>query len=507
MSRPSLHALLFAAAALAACGDGATAPVGGTPRPVAQVELQAPASTLEVGGWATFVATPRTADGTAIPDVAVSWSSTDTTVATVSAQGRVTARGVGSASIRAAAGGRTGEVAITVVPEAVSLVLLAPSAPGPLFVGDVRPFTAEARAADGRVLERPVTWSSSNPAVATVASDGRVTGVSIGVTTIRAAVDGRIAEAVQVVTLASVASVAITTGDSVALYIGQSVTMVAEARSADGRLLTGRNVGWRSSDATVAVVDPAGRVTAVTAGTAEVIASVEGVEAHVAVRVQPNVVRVDVQPGFAAMQVGEVEQFSALALTADGHALNLPIAWNSSDTSVVVVIGVGRVHARAPGRAWVSATVEGVTGRVEVEVQPDAGVLAVLRFANDSALPRLLFTRQEADGQGGTRAVRHVAQGGTLRLHPSTQRYEQRFDVRLEREGSPAQGGTLVFTGRWSMDFAGRLVFQPDGGQPLFRLTATAFDLLDGRQQLYGDVEPVRLVYQVSFGALRTGER
>ena len=59
-----------------------------------------------------------------------------------------------------------------------------------LFVGQTRVYAAEALDADGRPITRCVEWSSSNPAFATVTSDGSVHGVSIGTTQLVASVDG-----------------------------------------------------------------------------------------------------------------------------------------------------------------------------------------------------------------------------------------------------------------------------------------------------------------------------
>ena len=56
-------------------------------------------------------------------------------------------------------------------------------------------------------------------------------------------------------------------------------------RAADGTILTGRPVSWRSEASAVAQVDASGLVTAVGAGSTRVFAAAEGVEGEASVNV------------------------------------------------------------------------------------------------------------------------------------------------------------------------------------------------------------------------------
>ncbi|HEY9448668.1 MAG TPA: Ig-like domain-containing protein [Gemmatimonadaceae bacterium] len=64
--------------------------------------------------------------------------------------------------------------------------------------------------------------------------------------------------------------------DVAALHVGEKVTITATPKGANGEALTGRDILWGTSNATVATVDTAGVVTAVGAGNANIIAIVEG---------------------------------------------------------------------------------------------------------------------------------------------------------------------------------------------------------------------------------------
>jgi uncharacterized protein YjdB len=101
------------------------------PPPVVTTIQVAPATaTVEQGRDLQLSATVRDQNGDPMPDVAVTWSSSNAAVATVDASGRVAAVGQGIASIRASAQEGSGFAAVTVVP-APTPAPPAPPAPPP----------------------------------------------------------------------------------------------------------------------------------------------------------------------------------------------------------------------------------------------------------------------------------------------------------------------------------------------------------------------------------------
>ena len=81
---------------------------------VASVSMNRTSESLAIGATTQLVATAKDAGGNAVTGRTVSWSSTDTGVATVSASGLVEGVAAGSASIRATIDGKVGTTAITV---------------------------------------------------------------------------------------------------------------------------------------------------------------------------------------------------------------------------------------------------------------------------------------------------------------------------------------------------------------------------------------------------------
>ena len=119
---------------------------------------------------------------------AVSWSTSDATVAMVNASGIATAVSAGAATITATSGSASGSAAVTVVQEVgvVSVVSVTP-AEARLTPGDTVTFTARAEDANGSPIEDAVfAWSSSDTAVATVDTTGLVHAVGEGNATITA---------------------------------------------------------------------------------------------------------------------------------------------------------------------------------------------------------------------------------------------------------------------------------------------------------------------------------
>jgi len=162
------------------------------------VTLSQSTATLDIEGTLQLTATVQPENAT---NTTVTWSSSDATIATVSNSGLVTAVAEGTATITVTTqdGNHSATSVITVNPELASGIpvesVTLNKATATLFLGNTVRLTATVYPADA--TNNGVTWSSSNPAVATVA-DGIVTSLTAGETTITATtVDGDLtAEAV-----------------------------------------------------------------------------------------------------------------------------------------------------------------------------------------------------------------------------------------------------------------------------------------------------------------------
>lgn len=120
----------------------------------------------------------------------VKWTSSDGSVATVTPYGetvRVTARGAGTATITATTSGVSGECQIEVSEIRAEAVSIHGEALLDMQLGVTAPLNCELSPANSTDT---ISWESSDPSVATVEADGKVTALSSGVAIITARASG-----------------------------------------------------------------------------------------------------------------------------------------------------------------------------------------------------------------------------------------------------------------------------------------------------------------------------
>ena len=239
-----------------------------TPEPVAveSVSLDQTDLTLNVGGTATLTATvlPENAD-----NKSVTWTSSNSSIATVDASGKVTAVAPGLAVIIVTTvdGGKIATCAVTVTNPAVPVQSVSlDKTTLDLNVGENA--TLVATVLPENADDKSVTWSSSNTAVATVDATGKVTAVAAGeaVITVTTTDGGKTATCTVTVTNPAVPVQSVTLDKTtLSLMVGKNATLVATVlpENADDKTVT-----WSSSNTAVATVDATGKVTAVAAGEA-----------------------------------------------------------------------------------------------------------------------------------------------------------------------------------------------------------------------------------------------
>lgn len=167
----------------------------------------------------------------------------------------------------------------------ISVALSAASA----TVGQTVTASALVLDATGSPMNRSVSWTSSNNAVATVSSAGTVTALAAGTAQISASTANVSGNATFTVTAVNpgptpVASVSVALSASTTT-VGQSVQATATARDASNNVLSGRVLAWLSSNTAVATVSAAGVVTAVAAGSTQITATSEGITGNAALTV------------------------------------------------------------------------------------------------------------------------------------------------------------------------------------------------------------------------------
>jgi hypothetical protein len=187
---PNTMFWVIAATALLSCGTNeATDPVDDVQFPAVALSITPNSSTLLVGEVAYLSAIALDAGGRPVSAV-LEWSSANPSVATVGrTSGNVTAVGVGSTTVTVTSQELMGTATITVLEyHPAARVVISISTPPMIEVGRVQRLSAVAVDALGRFTPVAVEWTSEDPSVATVGrTDGQVTAVGVGTTTLVAA--------------------------------------------------------------------------------------------------------------------------------------------------------------------------------------------------------------------------------------------------------------------------------------------------------------------------------
>lgn len=368
----TVTAIAPGAATIVATSEGRTAQsaVTVTLPPVQMISVTPTRDTLAVNGTRQFTAELRDADGTLLTGRVIAWSTDNPAVAIASATGTLTALSPGTTTVVASSEGRSGTATLVVLARLASAVTVTPGV-STLIVGTTVTLSVQITDAQGNVLTgRPLTFGSGNPSVASVSADGVVTAIAPGSAQIVVTSEGKTGVATVQVTPVPVATLTLSPATA-ALTIGDRLTLVPTARSAAGTVLTGLPIEWRSGAPEVATVSAAGVVTAMTPGTAVVLATVDGVTATsvVTVRVAP-VVSIDVAPLSPAIDPGQSVQLTATLRNASGDVLtDRVVTWSSSNEQVAFVSSTGLVVGARPGTAVITVNSEGISASTIVTVR------------------------------------------------------------------------------------------------------------------------------------------
>lgn len=332
--------------------------------PVTGVSLDRTSLNMPEGGTQTLTATVSPSNAT---DKTVSWTSSNTSVATVSSSGVVTAHAAGNATITVMThdGSKKANCYITVyIP--VSSVSLDKSSLA-MDVGETQDLTATV--SPSNAADKSVTWSSSNTSVATVSTSGVVTAKAGGNATITVTTNDGGKTATCAVTVRVPVSSVTLNKTSLTISEGGSQTLTATVSPSNA---TNKSVSWASDNESVATVTSSGVVVAKAAGTAVItVTTVDGGKtASCVVTVKPRVTGVTLNYSSISLIVGSSRTLTATVTPSD--ALDKSVTWSSNNTSVATVSTSGTVSAKAVGTAVITVRTNdgGKTATCTVTVTP-----------------------------------------------------------------------------------------------------------------------------------------
>ncbi len=336
--------------------------------------------TLRVNNTRQFTATPRNASGTPIAGLNVTWQSSNSSIASVSSSGEVTAVASGNVVIAASVNSVSGTSQVTVTEVPIGNITLAPLTKS---VQVNEPFipTVTLRDSAGNVIStqgRTLSWTSSNELNATVSNSGVVTGRRVGTATITAAspANAAINGSMDVTVREQVVSTVVITPRTGSLRLTLPRQLSAQLRDSIGQNVTGRVVTWTSLTPTIASVSSNGSATGLSLGTARIAARVDDAADTVSFTVTKIPVgEVTVSPPQASVIQGQTVTLSAVVKDSVGSEVDdRPLVWLTSNQNTASVVN-GVVTGVSTGTATITATVEN---------RSDNATVTVLQIAVDS---------------------------------------------------------------------------------------------------------------------------
>ncbi len=291
-------------------------------------------------------------------DDTVTWTSSDPAVAYINASGLLVAEKPGTITLTAtASSGVTAEMQVTVKGAELTI------SPDPVTLkkDGIQKLTAKVLPS-GLILN--TTWSSADPAIATVDGEGTVTAVSNGLTTVTASLDSGVTASVWVsVVDVPAKNIQINKG-KLKMTVGAEQELKVKVTPANATIT---QAFWSSSNETVATVDENGKITALTPGKVVITARTHnGKRARCLLQVEPVALKsIKLNQTSATLTAGMDGQ-DTLQLTADTNPVSAGVGavkWASSDKKVATVDENGLVTAVSSGKVIIRAS----SGKVKAD--------------------------------------------------------------------------------------------------------------------------------------------
>jgi uncharacterized protein YjdB len=369
-----------------------------TPATLVSIAITPTNPSIAEGTTRQFTATGTYSDNTTQDlTTAVTWSSSNTGVATISnaagSKGSASSVAAGSTTITATSGGISGSTTLTVTPATLVSIAITPTDPG-IAKGTTRQFTATGTYSDNTTqdLTTAVTWSSSNTGVAAISnaagSKGSASSVAAGSTTITATSGGISGSTTLTVTPATLVSIAITRTNR-GIVKGTTRQFTATGTYSDNttqNLTTA--VTWSSSNTGVVTISNAagsnGLAFAVATGSTTIKATSGGISRSTYLTVTAaSLTSIAVTPVNSSIASGTVQQFTATGTYSDDTTQDLTttVTWSSSNTGAATISNAagsnGLATAVIAGSTTITAVSGSVSGTATLTVTGTAGTVAV----------------------------------------------------------------------------------------------------------------------------------
>ena len=284
-------------------------------------------------------------------DKTITWSSTDTSVATVE-NGKVTAIGGGETEIKATT--VNGLEAICKVKVEVPLTSISIKTETAIQFGQTEKLEVTYNPVD-TTADKTIAWESADEAIAKVSTDGTVEGIGVGETTITAtASNGQKVTCKVTVLPVELNSISITE-QNIVLNKGENKTLTVTYNPEN--TTEDKTVTWESSNEDAVTVSKDGVITAVGAGKATITAKVGDKTATTQVEVKVPLESISLNEAEKQLNKGDNLQL-AVTYSPEDTTADKTVTWTSTDDTVATVDKNGKVTALKAGTTYIKAKVE-----------------------------------------------------------------------------------------------------------------------------------------------------
>lgn len=286
------------------------------------------------------------------------WECVDTNIATVSSSGRVSALKGGQTIIMVKTeNGATAYCKLTVL-EAVTGLVIEPEKVT-LDVGDS--ITLFPKFTPETASNTAVTWTSSDPKIATVDKDGEVTAKQGGLVVIQCQSDDGGYNAVCIVTVIEEITELKIVPEQYKLGLGKTYQLKVEIANSTA---SSKDVEWYSSDEDVVTVDQNGKIRGISLGYATITAmALDGSDAEATCEVRVVTDVTGMTMNYTSITLIQGNTFQLEAAIRPANATYNTASWESDDADIAMVDDDGIVTAISPGTAWITAKARDSSGK------------------------------------------------------------------------------------------------------------------------------------------------
>ncbi len=295
------------------------------------IQISATTSSIYRGKTTTLKAIPAYS-------TTITWMSSNPLIATVSSNGVVTGKKAGTVTITAKAFGKSVTKTIKVVEPSLKV-----TGSTSLYRGKTTTLKATTS------YSTKVTWKSSKTSIATVSSNGVVTGKKAGTVTITAKAFGK-----SVTKTIKVVEPSLKVTGSTSLYRGKTTTLKATTSYST-------KVTWKSSKPSIATVSSSGVVTGKKAGTVYIYANAYGKSVKYKLTIKEPALKLN--KSSSSIYKGKTTTLKATT------SYRTKVTWKSSNSSIATVSSTGDVTGKKAGTAYIYANAYGKSVKCKVTVK------------------------------------------------------------------------------------------------------------------------------------------